>query len=117
MYVLRIFIMGLFVALVPMTSEVLAKSLSASEIRNEMLGRTILTRRFGMKITMRYWPNGRVSVKALLGSTDGTWRTKGNQICSTFPSGPAKGTSCVSFTRVGPKQYKSSQGVRFTVAD
>lgn len=96
---------------------VVAKPLTAAEIRNEMLNRTIVTRRFGMKVTMRYRSGGRVSAQALLGSVDGTWRPRGNKICSTFPSGPAKGTSCVSFTRAGPKHYVSSEGVRFRIVD
>lgn len=94
-----------------------AKTLSAQEVLDEMLNKTIVTRQFGMNVTMRYRPGGVVSAKALLGSVNGTWRAKGNKICSTFPRGPAKGTSCVSFKRVGPKQYVSSEGVRFRVVD
>lgn len=105
----------LFIALAPMP--VHAKTLTAAEVLDEMLNKTIVTRQFGMNVTMRYRPGGVVSAKALIGSVDGTWRAKGNKICSTFPSGPAKGTSCVSFTRVGPNQYVSSEGVRFRVLD
>lgn len=105
----------LLIALAPMP--VHAKTLTAAEVLDEMLNKTIVTRQFGMNVTMRYRPGGVVSAKALIGSVDGTWRAKGNKICSTFPSGPAKGTSCVSFTRVGPNQYVSSEGVRFRVLD
>lgn len=94
-----------------------AKPLTAAEVQNEMLGKTIVTRQFGMNVTMRYRPGGKVSAKALIGSVNGTWRAQGNKICSTFPKGPAKGTSCVSFTRIAPKQYVSSEGVRFRVVD
>lgn len=94
-----------------------AQTLTAAEVLDEMLNKTIVTRQFGMNVTMRYRPGGVVSANALIGSVDGTWRAKGNKICSTFPSGPAKGTSCVSFTRVGPNQYVSSEGVRFRVID
>lgn len=94
-----------------------AAPMTAAEVFDEMLNKTIVTRQFGMSVTMRYRPGGVVSAKALMGSVNGTWRTRGNKICSTFPSGPAKGTSCVSFTRVGPKQYVSSEGVRFRVVD
>lgn len=94
-----------------------ASSLTANEIQAEMLDRTIVTRRFGMRITMRYRSGGIVSARALLGSVNGTWTARGNEICSTFPSGPAKGTSCVSFRREGPGQYISSEGVRFRVVD
>ena len=94
-----------------------ASTLSAAEIQAEMLDRTIVTRRFGMRITMRYQSGGVVTASALLGSVDGTWTARGNEICSTFPKGPARGTSCVSFRRTGPKQYVSSEGVRFRVVD
>ncbi|GAA0785966.1 hypothetical protein E1180_17510 [Roseibium denhamense] len=94
-----------------------ANTLTAREIQAEMLNKTIVTRKFGMRITMRYMPGGVVSARALLGSVDGTWRARGNQICSTFPSGPAKGTSCVSFKRLGDGRYESSEGVRFRVVD
>ncbi|MEP1207510.1 MAG: hypothetical protein ABJM29_03175 [Rhizobiaceae bacterium] len=94
-----------------------AETLSAQEVRKEMLNKTIVTRRFGMRVTMQYRPGGIVSAKALLGSMNGTWKARGNKICSTFPSGPAKGTSCVSFRRLGDNQYISSEGVRFRVVD
>jgi hypothetical protein len=111
----RFSLIALLVALGP--APVHAQTLTAAEVLDEMLNKTIVTRQFGMNVTMRYWPGGVVSAKALIGSVDGTWRTKGNKICSTFPSGPAKGTSCVSFRRVGPSQYVSSEGVRFRVID
>ncbi len=94
-----------------------ASSLSADEIRAEMLERTIVTWRFGMRITMRYRRGGVVTASALLGAVEGTWTARGNRICSTFPSGPAKGTRCVSFRRNGPGRYVSSEGVRFRVVD
>lgn len=117
---LRLYLLALLSLLllnIAVSVPVLAKPLTAAEIRTEMLNRTIVTRRFGMKVTMRYRSGGRVSAEALLGSVNGTWRPQGNKICSTFPSGPAKGTSCVSFTRVGPKHYVSSEGVRFRIVD
>lgn len=100
-----------------LTIPAVAKTLSAQEVKREMLNKTIITRRFGMRVTMRYNSGGTISAKALLGSVNGTWRAQGNKICSTFPSGPAKGTSCVSFKRIGPKKYQSSEGVRFSVVD
>ncbi len=94
-----------------------ANTLTAEEVQSEMLNKTIVTRRFGMRITMRYLPGGIVTANALLGSMEGTWKAHGNKICSTFPSGPAKGTSCVSFRRLGSNRYISSEGVRFRVVD
>ena len=92
-----------------------AQTLTRAQIDEEMTGKTIVTRRFGMKIVMNYRANGTVSAKAFIGSVDGTWRYRGNQVCTTFPSGPAKGTDCVSFTKTGPNAFRSSKGVAFTV--
>ena len=93
-----------------------AKQLTQSEIRAAMVGKPIFTRRFGMSIQMLYRANGTVTAKALLGTVSGTWRPRGkNQICTTFPSGPAKGTSCVSYTKTGPNRYRTSEGVSFRV--
>ncbi|MEL6505094.1 MAG: hypothetical protein AAFO61_09760 [Pseudomonadota bacterium] len=93
-----------------------AKALSASEVRKAMLGKTIKTRRFGLSIRMRYRPNGTVRVTSALGNLNGTWRARGNQFCTTFNSGPAKGTDCVSFTKIGPNRYRTSAGQRFSVS-
>jgi len=92
-----------------------AATMTRAEIAAEMLNKTITTRRFGLRITMRYRSNGTVSAKTLIGSVNGTWRHKGNSVCTTFNSGPSKGTSCVTFRRTGPKRYVSSEGVAFSV--
>lgn len=93
-----------------------AKTLSRSEIGNAMINKTITTRRFGMRITMKYRANGTVSARSLLGSVNGTWRYSGsNKVCTTFPSGPAKGTDCVSFRKTGSNSFRTSAGVSFTV--
>ncbi|MFD0915347.1 hypothetical protein ACFQ14_02895 [Pseudahrensia aquimaris] len=93
-----------------------AKTLSRSEIGAAMINKTITTRRFGMRITMRYKPNGTVSAKSLLGTINGTWRYSGsNRVCTTFPSGPAKGTSCATYTKTGANSYRTSAGVSFRV--
>ncbi len=94
-----------------------ADPLSSQEVRREMLNKIIITRRFGMKVTMQYKPGGKVTARTFLSSLNGTWKAQGNKICSTFPSGPAKGTSCVSFSRLGNKRYTSSDGVSFQVVD
>ena len=94
-----------------------ANTLTAEEIQAEMLNKTIVTHRFGVRVTMLYMAGGVVSARSLLGSMNGTWEARGNRICSTFPRGPAKGTSCVSFRRLGTNRYVSSEGVRFRVLD
>lgn len=94
-----------------------ADTLTAEQIQAEMLNRTIITHRFGMRVTMFYTDGGVVSASSLLGSMNGTWEARENRICSTFPRGPAKGTSCVSFRRTGANRYISSEGVRFRVVD
>ena len=93
----------------------MAKALSQSEIRAVMLNKPLLTRRFGLSVRMIYRGNGSVDAKTILGTSKGTWRYKGNKVCTTFPSGPAKGTSCASFTKTGKNRYRSSKGVNFRV--
>ena len=93
-----------------------AKAMNRAEIGKAMIGRTITVRRFGLPIRMVYRSNGTVTAKAPLGTLKGTWRYRGaNRVCTTFPSGPAKGTDCVSFTDLGNGRYRSSAGVTFRV--
>ncbi|WP_147440301.1 hypothetical protein [Notoacmeibacter ruber] len=102
-------------ALAGAVSPASAAPLTAAEIKAQMEGKTIKTRRFGMAITLNYRANGTVTARAFLGSVDGTWRANGNQVCTTFPRGPAKGTECVTFEKIGPNRYRNSKGVEFTV--
>lgn len=113
---LRMIAPALIAATLLPASTASAKALTASEVRSAMLGKTIKTRRFGLSIKMQYRTNGTVQVSSVLGSLNGTWRAKGNQFCTTFPSGPAKGTDCVSFTKIGTNRYRTSAGQRFTVS-
>lgn len=93
-----------------------AKPLSRAEIAQAMMNKTISTRRFGFSIKMRYRSGGTVSARSIAGTINGTWRYSGsNKVCTTFPSGPAKGTSCVTFTKTGNNRYRSSEGVSFSV--
>jgi len=93
-----------------------AKPLNRAEIKKEMLGKVINTRRFGLSIKLLYRTNGTVSARSIAGNLKGTWRYSGStKVCTSFPSGPAKGTSCVSFTKIGEKKFRSSEGVNFTV--
>lgn len=93
-----------------------AKPLNRDQIAKAMLNKTISTRRFGFSIKMRYRSSGTVSARSIAGTINGTWRYSGsNKVCTTFPSGPAKGTSCVTFTKIGANRYRSSEGVSFTV--
>ncbi len=100
---------------IPWLSVAGAAPLNQKEIGAAMLNKPLLTRRFGLQIQMVYRSNGAVTAKTVLGTSSGTWRYKGNQVCTTFPSGPAKGTSCATFTRIGDNQYRSSKGVKFRV--
>jgi len=102
--------------LVPSLQSAQAKPLSVTEIKAAMVGKTIYTRSFGMSVKMIFRANGTVSASAILGTSNGTWRPKGdNQICTTFPSGPAKGTRCVTYIKTGKNRYRTSDGTNFRV--
>ncbi len=107
-------VVALSFILVPVVVQ--AKPLNRAEIAQAMLNKTISTRRFGFSIKMLYRSSGTVSARSIAGTSNGTWHYSGsNKVCTTFPSGPAKGTSCVTFTKIGANRYRSSEGVSFTV--
>ena len=93
-----------------------AGAMSRAQIAKAMIGRTITLRRFGLPVRMLYRGDGTVTARAALGTVNGTWRYgDGDKVCTTFPSGPAKGTDCVTFSDLGDGRFRSSAGVTFKV--
>ena len=93
-----------------------AKRLSQDEVVRTMVDRPITTKRMGMTVNLRFASNGVVTAKALIGTYKGKWRRGGGDaICTTFPTGPAKGTQCVTYSQIGKNRYRTSGGTVFTV--
>ena len=95
-----------------------AKRLSQQEVVAMMVGKPIVTRQFGVKVNLRFTPSGTVRAKTILGSYTGNWRRgSGRSICTSFPTGPAKGTQCVTYEALGGNKYRTSKGTVFSVLD
>lgn len=94
----------------------LAQKLTQDEVVATMVDKPITTRSFGVKVNLRFKPNGKLTAKSFIGDYEGIWkRGSGDQICSTFDSGPAKGTQCNTYIKTGPNTYRTSSGTNFTV--
>lgn len=93
-----------------------ANELTQDEVVVTMVDKPITTRSFGMKVNLRFNADGSLIAKSLIGDYKGKWRRgEGNTICSTFDSGPAKGTQCNTYTKTGNNEYRTSSGTNFTV--
>ncbi len=115
---MRIFMLACAVALAPMlsVSTADARQLTQDEVVQKMVNKPITTRSFGVRVNLRFKSNGVLTAKSLLGNYTGAWRRgPGNKICSTFPSGPAKGTQCNTYTDLGNNRYRTSSGTTFRV--
>ena len=95
-----------------------AKRLTQQEVVATMVGKPIVTRQFGVKVNLRFAASGAVKARTILGNFDGKWkRGAGDEICTTFPTGPAKGTQCVTYEALGDNRFRTSKGTVFSVID
>lgn len=93
-----------------------AKELTQDQVVKKMVGKPITARSFGVKINLRFEASGKLVAKSFIGNYTGKWvRGNGNQICSTFNSGPAKGTQCNTYRQTGSNKFRTSSGTRFIV--
>lgn len=98
------------------TASATAQALTQDEVIETMMDKKITTKSFGVTVTLRFAGNGDLIAKSLIGDYTGKWkRGPENQICSTFDSGPAKGTQCNTYTKIGENRYRTSSGTAFTV--
>ena len=92
------------------------QQLTQDEVVQELADKPITTRSFGVKVNLLFRSDGALIAKSLFGDYSGVWqRGEGNEICSTFDSGPAKGTQCNTYTRLDENTYRTSSGTTFTV--
>ena len=95
----------------------LAQQLTQDEVVAIMVDKPITTRSFGVKVNLRFKSNGVLTAKSFIGNYTGVWkRGSGDQICSTFNSGPAKGTQCNTYIKTGTNTYRTSSGTNFKVS-
>ncbi|MEL6735957.1 MAG: hypothetical protein AAFO98_08770 [Pseudomonadota bacterium] len=92
-----------------------AGPLTNEAFQQRIVGNTLVTKRMGMTIRMRFEADGTVSMKAPIGSGAGTWVFSGDQVCTTMTSGPRKGSRCGQLTDLGNGKFKNAQGVTLTL--
>ncbi len=91
------------------------ETLTKPHISQQIIGKTLMTSRKGMRVRMTYNVDGTVAMKALVMSAFGTWEYKGGGVCMQMNSGPRKGETCVTFEALGDNKYRNSEGMVLTV--
>ncbi|MEL6745566.1 MAG: hypothetical protein AAFO68_08905 [Pseudomonadota bacterium] len=92
-----------------------AGPLTKEAFQQRIVGKTLVAKRMGMTMRMRFEADGTVSMKAPFGSGAGTWVFSGDQVCTTMTSGPRKGSRCGQLTDLGNGKFKNAQGVTLTL--
>lgn len=87
-----------------------AETMTATEIRQKIIGHSFEARRRGMRAAMTYGSDGNVALKTFLFTAEGTWRLSQNQLCVNITKGPQKGESCVTLSDQGNGTYLASDG-------
>ncbi len=107
----------LSLALITVQPAVAAETLTKPQISQQIIGKTLVGSRKGMRVRMTYNVDGTVAVKAFVMSLSGTWDYSDNGVCMQMTSGPRKGETCTTFERAGANSYLNSEGVVLTVQD
>lgn len=92
-----------------------AEPLTNEAFQQRIVGKTLVAKRMGMTMRMRFEADGTVSMKAPIGSGAGTWVFSGEQVCTTMTSGPRKGSRCGQLIDLGNGKFKNAQGVTLTL--
>ena len=90
---------------------VLAGVLDADGISAQIIGKELVARRMGMKVHLRYDPDGSVTIRSLLFSGTGGWRRDGNRLCMTVAGAPGPETSCHGFEDLGGGKFRNTDGM------
>ncbi|MEL6574064.1 MAG: hypothetical protein AAFN63_07835 [Pseudomonadota bacterium] len=88
-----------------------AGTLSASQIRQGIIGQNFEAKRMGMVMKIAYSADGRVSITSAMMNTIGRWHLDGDQLCVTFESGPRRGTNCSYLTALEDGAVQTSEGL------
>jgi hypothetical protein len=94
-----------------------AENMSKEQITRQIIGKTLITSRKGMKVRLRYNTDGTVRLKAFVISGGGTWEYSDDGLCMNMTSGPKKGRTCVSFEHLGGNKYRNSEGAVLTAQE
>ncbi len=108
---------AILAALTVTMTPAIAKNMSKEQISQQIIGKTLIASRKGMKVRLRYNTDGTVRLKAFVISGRGTWEYSDDGLCMDMTSGPKKGRTCVSFEHLGGNKYRNSEGTVLSAQD
>ncbi len=89
--------------------------MSKNQIEQQLIGKTLLSKRNGISVRLLFSDDKTVQMKALIMSASGTWAYRDNGLCMNLTSGPKKGETCMEFEDLGDGKYRNSEGMILTV--
>ncbi len=105
---------AILIALMPLSASA-GDALTQEQMSQQIIGKELTATRKGVKVRLKYLPDGKVTFKMLLLSFSGAWEFEGDSMCMTMTEGPRKGRNCVTFTALGDNKFLNSEGVTMTV--
>ncbi len=108
---------AILAALSAIVTPAMAENMSKEQISRQIIGKTLIASRKGMKVRLRYNTDGTVRLKAFVISGSGTWEYSDNGLCMDMTSGPKKGRTCVRFEHLGGNKYRNSEGTVLTAQE
>ncbi len=92
------------------------QTLSAAEIREEIVGRDLRGRKGIMSVSLRYAGDGTVAMRSPLGTGSGHWTVTGGRLCVRMETGPKQAEECLTIARQPDGTYRASNGLRLSPA-
>lgn len=104
-------VLAVLVAAVMTSSPAHAEMLTQERIAHEIVGKTLSASRNGLKVRLRYDPDGSLTMKVALITGAGTWIYSDGGLCMTLTKGPKRGKTCTGFEDLGNGRYRNSEGL------
>ncbi len=95
----------------------LAGTMTQAQIATEIIGKDLVGQRTGMKVRLRYDPDGNVTMKAAFVTGAGTWSFAGDNLCMTMTKGPKRGKTCLTFEKLNDGSFRNSEGMILRVGE
>lgn len=92
-----------------------ASPLGEAQLRQQIVGKTLVAKRMGMTMRMTIHEDGTIGLQSPIRRGSGSWEIAGDQLCLDLPGRAPEGTRCQTFEWVGEAQLRSSSGMTFTL--
>lgn len=91
--------------------------LTATEIREQIIGHDLRGRKGIMSVSLRYAGDGTVAMRSPLGTGTGRWTISDDRLCVRMETGPKQAEECLAITRQPDGTYRTSNGLRLSPAE